>query len=382
MAKLDGQGGGQRNPNGRDVEGNLPGMALDRPWLGGDRLGARMGGGRDDIARDGSGSTLHPSNDHISQSIHPHISESGGSNPLFVVKPQVRDPHLVGRWDGNDVALLMLDSTGDGPIHGGVAWRVESRDDSELEPDAVGCRGARPRAGPRCRRTDDPIEGGRTTDEVAAEAEDQPRGHLLRCQCRRMRRGRGRRRCRRLRRGRGRRRCRRLRRGRGRRRCGCRLRRGRGIRRRWRRLRRGPGEASMRMAWVRRGHCRALVVGCGVAGGRRATRHSGGGRYTSGSGKSLRESPGPCPFPFGKAHSGSSRTGASMALRMNRALTGSAPMALSRMEYTPGWSQARFEPLRAPGEPGSSWDVPSGPMRVIASAPRSTGPGMCRTKGR
>ena len=144
MAKLDGQGGGQRNPNGRDVEGNLPGMALDWPWLGGDRLGARMGEGRDDIARDGSGSTLHPSNDHISQSIHPQISESGGSNPLIVVKPQVRDPHLVGRWDGNNVALLMIDSTGDGPIHGGVAWRVESRDDSDPEPDAVGCRGARP----------------------------------------------------------------------------------------------------------------------------------------------------------------------------------------------------------------------------------------------
>ncbi len=231
MAKLDGQGGGQRNPNGRDVEGNLPGMALDRPWLGGDRLGARMGEGRNDIARDGSGSTLHPSNDHISQSIHPHISESGGSNPLFVVKPQVRDPHLVGRRDGNNVALLMIVSTGDGPIHGGVAWRVESGDDSDPEPDAVGCRGARPRAGPRRRRTDDPIEGGRTTDEVAAEAEDQPRGHLLHCRCRRLRRGRGRRRCRRLRRGRGRRRCRRLRRGRGRRRCR-RLRRGRG---RWRR---------------------------------------------------------------------------------------------------------------------------------------------------
>ena len=121
MAKLDGQGGGQRNPSGLDVEGNLPGMALDRPRLGGDRLGSRMGEGRDDIARDVSGSTLHPSNDHISQSIHPYISESGESNPLFVVKPQVRDPHIVGRRDGNDVALLMIDSMEDGPIHGGVA---------------------------------------------------------------------------------------------------------------------------------------------------------------------------------------------------------------------------------------------------------------------
>jgi hypothetical protein len=92
MAKRGDQEG-QRNQNGREGEGSLPGMALDRPWLGGDRLG----GGRDDIARDVSGSTLHPSIDLVSQFINPHVIDFRGSSSLLVVKPQVCEPRLADR---------------------------------------------------------------------------------------------------------------------------------------------------------------------------------------------------------------------------------------------------------------------------------------------
>jgi hypothetical protein len=97
MAKRDDQGEGRRNQNGRACEGSLPGIALNRPWLGDDRLGARMGGGRDDIARDVSGPTLHPSNDLVSQFINPHVIGFCESSSLLVVKLQVREPRLADR---------------------------------------------------------------------------------------------------------------------------------------------------------------------------------------------------------------------------------------------------------------------------------------------
>jgi hypothetical protein len=83
----------------------------------------------------------------------------------------------------------------------------------------------------------------------------------------------------------------------------------------------------------------------------------------------LEDSVGPCPILFNGAHSGDCSYGRMMALRTYRALTGPAPMALSRMEHTPGWSAASSEPPMASGEPGSGGDVPSGPTRAIASAP-------------
>jgi hypothetical protein len=56
-----------------------------------------MGGGRDDIARDVSGPTLHPSNDLVSQFINPHVIDLLGSSSLLAVKPRVREPLLVDR---------------------------------------------------------------------------------------------------------------------------------------------------------------------------------------------------------------------------------------------------------------------------------------------
>ena len=264
MAKLDGQGGGQRNPNGRDVEGNLPGMALDRPWLGGDRLGvAWEGAATTSLGTDRGPPSTHPTITSLNRSIPTSASLVG---PTLCLLSSPRSVILISSAGGTGMTSPSSCSTlremgrSMGGLPGGlnpetILIRSPMPSDAEaiapaLVPDVAGptirSKGdgrptkspPRPRINPEgtcCAVNVVGCGGAEAAAMSSAAAWPRPPA------CRRLRRGRGRRRCRRLRRGRGRRRCRRLRRGRGRRRCGCRCG-GGAILRRWRRLG-GAGEA-------------------------------------------------------------------------------------------------------------------------------------------
>ena len=147
MAKLDGQGGGHAIETGVMWKGTC----LAWPWIGPGSAEIAWAPAWERAATTSLGTdrgppSTHPTITSLNRSIPTSASLVG---PTLCLLSSPRSVILTRRpVDGNDVALLMLDSTGDGPVHGGVAWRVESRDDSDPEPDAVGCRGAHRRSGP------------------------------------------------------------------------------------------------------------------------------------------------------------------------------------------------------------------------------------------